>query len=194
MRRVHLFAACLAVALVPAAAAMPAFAQDSPAEAVIAAPLPVLVTSSGQALDAFTVKTLLGRAGVENTYDPVATEALLEGVGTLVIAAGASVKGFGAAGITAETEMVRTEALLNAAEAAGVTIIGIHIGGQERRGGLSEQFIQLVASRADALIVSRPGNEDGYFDTVAAERGIPLIVIDQPMQIGQVLAAQLGQS
>ena len=26
---------------------------------------PVLVTSSGQALDAFTVKTLLGRAGVE---------------------------------------------------------------------------------------------------------------------------------
>src|SRR5690349_16834203 len=34
---------------------------------------PVLVTSSGQALDAFTVKTLLGRAGIENNYDPKAT-------------------------------------------------------------------------------------------------------------------------
>ena len=60
----------------------------------------------------------------------------------MVIAVGASVKGFGAAGITAETEMTRTAALLDAAEAAGVKIVGVHIGGAERRQGLSEQFLR----------------------------------------------------
>lgn len=58
---------------------------------------------------------------------------------------GASVKGFGAAGITVETELARTRAVLAAAQAAGTTVIGVHIGGAERRGCLSEQFIELVS-------------------------------------------------
>lgn len=166
--------------------ALPASAQD----ALQASP-PVLVASSGQALDAFAVQTLLTRAGVEVQYDPVATAANLEGIGTLVLAMGASVKGFGAAGITAETELARTRELMDAAETAGIPVIGVHIGGEERRGGLSEQFINLVSSEADALVVWPAGNADGYFDGVAKERGIPLITVEQPMQVGTVLTEQV---
>lgn len=151
----------------------------------------VLVTSSGQALDAFTVKTLLGRAGIENDYDPVATKDKLAGHKAVIIAVGASVKGFGAAGITAETELARTKDLLAAAEAAGAKVIGVHIGGAERRQGLSEQFIQLVSGEADALVVWEKGDADGYFEKVAKERNIPLTIIAKLPDLGPALSEQL---
>ena len=152
----------------------------------------VLVTSSGQALDAFTVKTLLTRGKIPNTYDPVATVDQLAGMKTLVIAFGASIKGFGAAGITAETELARTQALIDAAKSSGIKIIGVHIGGTERRQGLSEQFVQLVAASADALVVYQPGDEDGFFTKTAADRGIELTLIEQPMKVGEAVTAYLA--
>ncbi|MEQ8295683.1 MAG: DUF6305 family protein [Nitratireductor sp.] len=177
------FTARLALAVALLLAPLTALAQDKAA---------VLVTSSGQALDAFTVKTLLGRAGVANDYDPHASAADLDGRSAVVIAVGASVKGFGAAGITAETEIERTTALLDAAKAAGVKIIGVHIGGAERRQGLSEQFVQLVAPRADSLVVWKTGNADGYFDSVAAEKDIPITLIDKLTEVGPVLAGEVA--
>lgn len=162
------------------------------AGAVAQEPKPdVLVTSSGQALDAFTVKTLLARAGVKNDYDPRAAVADLDGRKTLVVAFGASVKGFGAAGITAETEIARTNELLAAADASDIKVIGVHIGGAERRQGLSEQFVQLVSGKADSLVVWKAGNEDGYFTKVAAERGVPLVVVDKLAEAGAAIAAQM---
>ena len=178
----NLFARCafgLALLTSPIAGTTAAMAAD------------VLVTSSGQALDAFTVKTLLGRAGIENDYDPVATKDSLEGHKTVIIAVGASVKGFGAAGITAETELARTKELLEAAEAADVKVIAVHIGGAERRQGLSEQFVQLVSNEADALVVWVKGNADGYFDKVAEERNVPLTVITKLPDVGAAISEQL---
>lgn len=166
-----------------------------------AAPLPasaqseasgILVTSSGQALDAFTTKTLLTRAGIENRYDQLATHEDLEGVETLVVAFGASLKGFGAAGITAETEAARTRALLAAAKEQGIEVIGVHIGGAERRGGLSEQFVEIVSGEADALVVWEAGNQDDYFIRVADERGIPLTLIEQPMKVAEAISGYLN--
>lgn len=148
----------------------------------------VLVTSSGQALDAFTVKTMLTQAGVENQYDAVAEVDALDGIDTLIIAVGASVKGFGAAGITADSEKERTQALLDEAKDQGIQVIAVHIGGSDRRGGLSEQFVTLVAEQADALVVTEEGDEDNYFSELAEERDIPLTVINLPMGVGKALA------
>jgi hypothetical protein len=149
---------------------------------------PVLVTSSGQALDAFTVKTLLGRAGIENNYDPKATAAALDGIKTVIIAVGVSNKGFGQAGITAESEMARTKAILDAAKAKDIRVVFVHIGGAERRKGLSIQFIELVAPAADQLVVTKDGNVDDYFEKVSKTSNAPLLLIDQPLEIGKVLA------
>lgn len=150
---------------------------------------PVLVTSSGQALDAFTVKTLLGRAGITANYDPKATASALDGVKTVIIAVGVSNKGFGQAGITAETELARTKAILEAAKAKGIGIVCVHIGGAERRKGLSVQFIELVAPASNQILVTRDGNTDSYFDNVAKSSEIPLLVIDQSLEVGKALAS-----
>lgn len=162
-----------------------ASAQGAPFKAE----LPVLVTSSGQSLDAFTAKTLLTRAGVANEYKALAKVPDLDKAKTLVIAFGASVKGFGAAGVTAETELARTRDLLAAARQKKIRVIGMHIGGAERRTGLSKEIVELVAPAAEWLIVWDDGNADGYFTKLAAEKKIPLTVIKQPMESGKILAA-----
>ena len=173
-----LAAACLALPFTAAAQGVP-FKLE----------LPVLVTSSGQSLDAFTAKTLLTRAGVVNEYKGLAKVADLDKVRTLVIAFGASVKGFGAAGVTADSELVRTRELLAAAREKKIRVIGMHLGGAERRTGLSTAIVELVAPASEWLIVWEDGNADGYFTKLAAEKKIPLTVLKQPMESGKVLAA-----
>ena len=174
-----LAAACLACA------SFVASGQGPPTKAQ----LPVLVTSSGQSLDGFAAKTLLTRAGVANEYKALARVADLDKVKTLVIAFGASVKGFGAAGVTADTELARTKDLLAAAREKKIRVIGMHIGGAERRTGLSKEIVELVAPASEWLIVWEDGNADGYFSKLAAEKKIPLTLIKQPLESGKILAA-----
>ncbi len=162
-------------------------AQNVPA-APFKAPLPVMVTSSGQSLDGFTAKTLLTRAGIANEYKALAKTSDLDKVRTLVIAFGASVKGFGTAGVTAESELARTRELLAAAREKKIRVIGMHIGGAERRTGLSKEIVELVAPASEWLIVWDDGNADGYFTRLASDKKIPLTVIRQPMESGKVLA------
>jgi hypothetical protein len=181
-------AAAVAIGLIGIASLGSAQDKSAPLE------LPVLVTSSGQALDAFTVKTLLGRAGVSVDYDTHASVEKLDGKKTLIIVAGASVKGFGAAGITAESELARTRALLDTAKAKNIAVVGVHIGGAERRGGASEQFVKAVGSAADRLVVTKEGDQDGYFSGLAKERGIPLTLIDRPIEVGPALTQQFANA
>jgi hypothetical protein len=155
---------------------------------------PVLVTSSGQALDAFTVKTLLGRAGITASYDPKAMAEAIGGMKSVIIAVGASNKGFGQAGITAETETARTKAILDTAKSKNVAVLCVHIGGVERRKGLSVQFIELVCPVADHIVVSKDGNEDSYFTELSKSKGIPLTVIDRALDVGKTISALLTQS
>jgi hypothetical protein len=155
--------------------------------------MPILVTSSGQALDGFTVKTLMGRAGVNVAYDPKATALMLGEAKTVIIAVGVSNKGFGQAGITAETELARTKEILQAAKDRGITIACVHIGGAERRKGLSVQFVELVAPAADYLIVSKDGNADDYFGEVSKKTGAPLVVIERALDVGKTVASLIAQ-
>lgn len=159
----------------------------------VTAELPVLVTSAGQSLDAFTVKTLLTRAGVANDYKALAKSGDLGQAKSLVIAFGASVKGFGSAGVTADTEMARTKELLAAAAERKIKVIGVHVGGSERRTGLSKQFVELVAPASAWLVVWEDGNADGFFTKLAETKKIPLTLIKQPMETGKVLASAFGK-
>lgn len=157
------------------------------------AELPVLVTSSGQSLAAFTVKTTMTRAGVPHEYKPRAGVEEVKKFKTLVIAFGASVKGFGAAGITAATEMARTQEIMKAARDRKIALIGVHIGGAEGREGLSKQFVELVAGAVDLLVVWEDGNADGYFTKAAQQAKIPLIVVRQPIEVGATLKQVFAQ-
>lgn len=156
-------------------------AEEPAAEAVSLEGLgetPVLVTSFGQSADVAMLKALFAKVGVDITFDPVVAADGLGDAKTLFVAAGASTKGLGAAGIKPEDELVRAEEIIKSAKEAGMTIVAVHLGGSARRGDLSDQFVGLAVNDAEAMIVVAEGNEDGYFTDKSSELSIPLAEVD----------------
>ena len=144
----------------------------------------VLVTSVGQSADAAMMENILKKAGVEFTSNTSATADDLSGVGTIIVVAGASTKGLGAAGISTEDELARAQELLAACKENGISVILTHIGGSARRGSLSDQFTQLVMDNADCMLVVNDGEYDGngthdqFFSNYAAANSIPLTLLN----------------
>ena len=159
-----------------------AAAQDKPKPSP-----PVLVTSLGQSLDAFQVQLAVRRAGIKFKYDPRAEVDQLDDVKTLFLAVGASLKGFGDAGITIKDELDRARHLLDGARSRGIAIVVLHMGGEERRDALSNQLIELAAPRAHRLIIREDSDADGLFAKIAADNKIPLAVIDNVTSLKQPL-------
>jgi hypothetical protein len=171
---------CIALGLTVLASTVPAQTKQK------AAP-PVLVTSIGQSLDAFQVQLAVKRAGIAFQYDPRAEADKLVEVKTVFLAVGASLKGFGDAGITIKDELARTGKLLDAAKSNGTTIVVLHMGGEERRDVLSNQLIELTAPRAHQLIIREDSDADGMFAGIAKAGNIPLTVIDNVINLRKPL-------
>jgi altronate dehydratase len=147
----------------------------------------VLVTSIGQSLDGFQVQLAVRRAGIAFQYDPRAEVDKLAEVKTVFLAVGASLKGFGDAGITIKDELARTGKLLEAAKSNGNFIVVLHMGGEERRDVLSNQLIELTAPRAHQLIIREDSDADGMFAGIAKAGNIPLTVIDNVINLRKPL-------
>lgn len=167
-------AVALAMGLVVVAGGMPASAQTPKA-----AP-PILVTSIGRSLDSFQVQLVVRRMGVEFKHDATAESDGLGNAKTLVLAVGASLKGFGDAGITIKEEVARTTKILDAAKAKGLYVILVHLGGEDRRDALSNQLIELVGPRSNYIIIRDDSDADKLFTGIAKDAKIPLVVIDGP--------------
>jgi hypothetical protein len=140
---------------------------------------PVLITSAGQSADVTIAGTLFKKANVAAKAIPLAKASDLEGIKTLVVVAGFSSKGLGAAGISREQEMSRVQTILQAAREKKLRIITLHIGGKARRGNQSDDFNRSAAEAASYLIVVKQGNEDQLFSKIAAEKKIPLDLVDR---------------
>ena len=143
---------------------------------------PIFVTSCGQSPDFGTADLLGRRAGLEMTVNHVAQPGDISGFKTLIIVLGGSGKGLGAAGIDIPEEVKRVEALVKKANEEGMYILGMHIGGVDRRGPVSADFVTFAAE-ADYLIVRVDGNEDGYFTNIAEENEIPLFLIERTPEL-----------
>lgn len=138
---------------------------------------PVLVTSFGQSTDAAMIDTVMKKLGVDYTYLSTATADDIGDHQTVIICVGASTKGLGAAGISEEEESARAEAFMEGVKATDAKIVLCHIGGESRRGGLSDTFIDMVIGDADYMIVRADGNADNKFTDAAEGAGVPLTSI-----------------
>ncbi|MGL5054095.1 MAG: DUF6305 family protein [Fusobacteriaceae bacterium] len=138
---------------------------------------PILLTSIGQSADLQMANVLMKKAGVENTLNKLITDKELTDQKTLVLVIGGSSKGLGAAGIKVEDELERTEKLIKAAKDKGMKLVGLHIGGQPRRGDLSDKFVYAAAPKCDYLIVVEDGNKDGAFTKMSTEKNIKLVLV-----------------
>jgi hypothetical protein len=169
-------------ATAPAASAAPVapvvpVAQESSFKGALEAPIadqPAYLTSIGQSADVQMVKTLLTRADIKFDFNTIAKADEISGK-TLVLAVGGSSKGLGAAGIKAEDELVRAAEIVKAAKAQNMIIISVHVGGEARRGELSDKFIKEVVPYSDYIIVVEDGNKDGFFEKLA--NGIPMDMV-----------------
>jgi len=140
---------------------------------------PVLITSAGQCADVTLAGSLCKKARIEATVIPAAGAADLKGFRTLMIVAGFSSKGLGAAGTSREQEMARVKDVIAAAQKSKLPILTLHIGGKARRGTQSDDFNRIATEAGRYVIVVKQGNEDGFFTTIAADRKIPIDVVEK---------------
>jgi hypothetical protein len=128
----------------------------------------ILVTDVGQGNSAKITRMLLKKNGIsEITFVEIAAPEDLEGIEMMIVGVGASTKGLGAAGLDLEGETERASSLLATAKDRSVKIVGVHIGGQPRRGEISDSLNELVMMESDTFVVWKEGNEDGFFTRLA---------------------------
>ena len=154
---------------------------------------PVFTTAFGQSQDSNFVNVLSRRINLDNFHrtagNPEGPE--WNDAKTLIAVLGGSVKGLGAAGLGQQTEIRRCNDFIASARRQNKFIIGMHIGGEDRRGPTSQDFLP-YAGEVDFMIVRAEGNSDGYFTRLAAERGIPLYTIENTREIEAVLKEIFG--
>ena len=167
-------------------AAIAVFALASAAQAqtwALKAPIavkPAFLTTVGQSADIEMVKVLMDRSAVPYTANAQAKAGDLaaSGAKTLVVVLGGSTKGLGAAGISADAEIDRAKALLAEAKKLGMTVIGMHVGGEARRGQLSDRFIQAAVPACQYVVVVADGDKDGFI-TKLCGAAIPMDKVDR---------------
>jgi hypothetical protein len=161
-----------------------AYAQKVPAG--VSAELPVAMTCPGQAPEGQLVKLIFGRLKTPIKYDPFMEPKEVGGSKTLIIILGGSGKGLGSAGVNLQDEMKRAEALVTEANKQKIKLVGIHSGGEDRRGEVSTKLIDLVAPKMSYLIVREDGNKDSLFTKLSNERKIPLTLIKGTQELSDV--------
>ena len=149
---------------------------------------PVLITSSGQSADVTIAGMLFKKANIQAKAVPLAKTGDLEGMKTLVVVAGFSSKGLGAAGISREQELDRVKFLLAAAQEKKLKIVTLHLGGKARRGNQSDDFNKMAAEVSSYLLVVKQGDEDQFFSKLAAGKKITIELVDKIADAVQPLA------
>lgn len=203
MKKLLALLLCLLMAFASTAAIAEEAATEAPAEETAAeAPaeegavtisLPILMTSAGQSADVSMFNAIAARSGVEATSRELVEADDIE-VGeynTLVIVVGGSSKGLGAAGVDAEQEQARVDAIIEKLQDS-VTIVVAHIGGQARRGELSDGFINALLPVADYIIVVEEGDADGLFSNYAAENNVPISICPDIASVGEAFAGLIS--
>ena len=130
------------------------------------------LTSIGQSSDAMMIRVLLKSLKIAPDYDAVMKPEALTNQKVLVAVIGGSSKGLGAAGINKDDEVKRAEALVKAAKEKKMKVVMMHVGGEGRRGTLSDLFITKAVPNGDVLILVDGANKDGLFDKLTKAKKI----------------------
>ena len=155
---------------------------------------PILITNAGQGPGGKMARLLMGQTGTLTldkdffySSEPGSGnegQVALEDLGNykaLMVVIGSTDKGLGASGITIEDELARLEKMVEAAKAIELPIIGVLLE-QDKRSEIptnaNERCIDCICPNADWMIVVANGNTDGRFDTIKAETGAPLTILD----------------
>ncbi|UCE41756.1 MAG: hypothetical protein JSV17_01820 [Candidatus Aminicenantes bacterium] len=148
---------------------------------------PLLITSAGQSADVQIGGVLAKRAGLMATLSKNATYQELADKKTLALVIGVSMKGLGAAGLDLDQEKTRVTDLIEEAQKKDIPILCLHLGGEARRGELSDQMIRAFLPYAQMVIVVKSGNKDGLFTQICTDKKISLLEVDRTSEVQEPL-------
>jgi len=140
---------------------------------------PLLITSAGQSAEVQLASVLAKRVGLTYSLSKLATSKELTDIKTLVLVLGASMKGLGAAGLDEAKEKERVSSLIAEAKKKNIPLLCLHLGGEARRGQLTDEMIVEFLPFARMAIVVKSGNKDGIFTKICQEKSIPLIEVEK---------------
>ena len=168
-------------------------AEEAPKAAQVEVPFtaetPVAITPPGQAPEIAIIALLAGRIDLEMKKDNFLKVEGLTDIKTLIIVIGGSGKGLGSAGVDLQDEVTRANQLIAACKEKGIKIIGMHLGGEDRRGANSQVMIDLVTPQCDYVVVRSDGNKDGIFTKICTENKIPLTEVEKTLEVTDILKA-----
>ena len=148
---------------------------------------PAVITSLGQSPDAYCVSVLAKRAKLSVGFEKLISAENLEGYKTLLMTVGASLKGFGSAGVNLDTEIARGKRIIKTAKDKHIFLVVVHSGGVGRRESMSDKLLNVVAKEADFLLIYKESNKDGYFTDVAKKYNIPIEIVNKVIDMQSVL-------
>jgi hypothetical protein len=178
-----ILAACLTAAAAVPGAGLP---QQAPVARFDA---PLLITSAGMGPEVQLAAVLAKRAGIDHALSKEAAAGDLAGFKTLAVVVGASLKGLGAAGLDTAKEKERVEGVLAEAAKRNVPVILLHLGGEARRGELTDSMVEAALPSASLVIVLKSGNKDGLFTRLAEAAAVPLVEVEKTVDAADVLKA-----
>lgn len=155
---------------------------------------PVLITPAGQSAEGFMVRSICQKAGISATLRPLANSDSLDGVKTLILVAGGSSKGLGAAKVDDKAEKQRITDLRKSAEKKKIRVIVLHLGGVARRGPLSDDFNRLAAEGGEIIVVKEDGDKDGFFAKIAKDKSALYKPIKQPAEVLPLFKQWFGKT
>ncbi|UCF92054.1 MAG: hypothetical protein JSW39_27940 [Desulfobacterales bacterium] len=168
------------------------FALGVAASGVVKAQLPAVITSLGQSPDGYTASVLAKRAQLQIEYKNLMPAEEVSNYKTVIMAVGASLKGFGSAGVNLDTELKRGAEIVKACKDQNVLLVIFHTGGEGRREQMSNRLLDTVAAKANYLVVLEESNQDEYFTNVSRENNIPITVVESVIKIQDILKEMFG--
>jgi hypothetical protein len=150
---------------------------------------PVAMTAPGLSAEMPLIELLMKGKPLEIYSDFFLEPEGLAGMKTLMVIIGYSGKGIGGYGLDFEGELERADRLLDACREQGIRVVGLHLGGEPRRGPGSDAMIKKIAPACDYVVVKKGGNEDGIFTGLCSKNNIPLTEIEKARQVVDVLEA-----
>ena len=155
--------------------------------------MPAILTSVGQSADVDVVATLCKKIKLDVYQNStIKAEELSDKYKVLILAVGGSNKGLGAAGIDADQELARADALMARAKEMGMTIIAMHTGGADRRGTLSDSFIKPAFAAADIAIIVESGDADHLMYDILTANNTPTAYAAKAADARNVLKELFG--
>ncbi|NIM59787.1 MAG: hypothetical protein GTO16_12740 [Candidatus Aminicenantes bacterium] len=158
-------------------------AQDGEESAPPPFEQPLLITSAGQNAEILMASVLAKRAGLDSKLSKIASPKDLENMKTVVLVLGASSKGLGAAGLDLAKEKERVNLLVEEAQKKNIPLLCLHLGGEARRGPLSDELISAFLPFAKMAIVVKSGNKDGFISGICEKYNIAIVEIEKTADV-----------